>query len=312
MKTKILIADDERPVRNLLSRVFDADGVELYSAADGNEALDVISAQSPDIVLLDVAMPEKNGLDVLTELRRDLRTRMMPVILITAEDRRSQEIRGLDMGADDYITKPFDIDELRARVASLLRRNRAALAASPLTRLPGSPMIEEEVRRRIEQQSPFAFFYCDINRFKSYNDAYGYERGNQVIRATSEMLADSLREAGETEGFLGHIGGDDFVLICDPSRAAFAVQTVVSRFDDLAPNFYDLLARRLGFIELKNRVGKWERFPLISVSVGVVTTQRRKLEQYAKVVEIASEMKAYCKSLPGQLSRFAFDRRKDA
>ena len=312
MRQKILIADDEEAVQKVLARALGSEPYELLSAFNGNDALDVATTQNPDIILLDVNMPEKNGWDVLRELRRNIQTCMTPVIMLTGCGVVSDKVGGLEMGADDYVTKPFTIEELKARIVSALRRHRLALSAHPLTRLPGSPMIEEEVNHRIRAGIPFAFLYIDINHFKSYNDAYGYARGDRVILETADILLGSFHADGGGDGFVGHIGGDDFVAITGPEQAPYVAERIVSQFDQRAPSFYNSADRRHGHIRIKNRMGRWQRFPLISLSIGIVVSQQRKLDHYAKVVQLASEMKAYCKSNPRHsLSRFAFDRRKD-
>lgn len=313
MKQKILIADDEQSVQRVLARALSTEPYELLSVSNGQEALAMASEQNPDVILLDINMPLKNGWDVLKELRGNLQTRTIPVIMLSANGTVDDKVGGLEMGADDYVTKPFAVAELKARVASALHRNHFALSANPLTRLPGSPAIEEEVNRRIRESIPFAFLYADINHFKSYNDAYGFAQGDLLIEATAEILMESLRSEGGKEWFAGHIGGDDFVVITEPDFAPGAAQAIASRFDQRAAGFYCALDRSRGCVEAKNRHGRLERFPLVSLSIGIVTSQRRTLDHYAKVVQIASEMKAYCKSNPGhRLSRFAFDRRGDA
>lgn len=308
MTGRILIADDDRTVQKVLGRALAS--YELLRALNGKDALEVALAQSPDVILLDINMPEKDGRVVLRELRGNSRTRMIPVIMVTGFGAVSDMVDGLEMGADDYVTKPFSLEELKARVAGALHRSRLALSANPLTHLPGSPLIEEEVERRVREQIPFAFLYADINDFKSYNDVYGYARGDRVIRETAEMFLENLE--ADAGCFLGHIGGDDFVLLTTPAQAPYLAQRIVSRFDQQVPGFYNASDRRHGCIRIKDRAGRWRRFPPISLSIGVVTTQRRILDHYDKVVKIASEMKTYCKSiLNHHLSRFAFDRRSD-
>jgi diguanylate cyclase (GGDEF)-like protein len=245
---------------------------------------------------------------VLQELRRNPRTNMIPVIMVTGQGDVCQRVAGLDLGADDYVVKPFSIVELRARVARLLRRVKQDVAANPLTRLPGSPAIEEEVSRRIKEGRPFAFGYADIDRFKSYNDRYGFALGDWAIQETGRLLYAALSEAAEA--FLGHIGGDDFAFLTSPEHAAAAAQGMVTAFDRRVPDFYSEADRGRGFIEAKGRDGRLQRWPLLRLSVGIVTTERRRLTHYAKVVSIASEMKAFLKSAPERaLSCFAFDRR---
>jgi diguanylate cyclase (GGDEF)-like protein len=312
MNQKILVADDEVSIHRLIARALAASSCEVVTASDGAQALELVDREHPDLVVLDVNMPRKNGWEVLRELRRGSGTCALPVIMLTGYGDMDSEVAGLEMGADDYITKPFQLDELRARVMSVLRRNRVDLTANPLTHLPGSPGIEAEVNRRIAAQSPFAFLYADIDNFKPYNDHYGFARGDEVIRAAAQIFVESLRGSRAKEGFLGHVGGDDFVMLTEPTFAAYAAQHAVSAFDRKAVTFYDATDMGRGYIETADRQSRSRRFPILTLSIGIVSTANRALEHYAKVVALAAEMKTYCKSLPMTgLSRFAFDRRQD-
>jgi len=312
MRQKILVADDEVFVQRIVARALAALPCEVVAASDGAQALELIGSFNPDLVVLDVNMPRKNGWQVLRELRGRLRSRAIPVIMLTCCGDLAAEVKGLDLGADDYISKPFDLEDLRARVMSVLRRTQADLSANPLTRLPGSPAIEAEVERRIRARQPFAFLYADIDNFKPYNDHYGFARGDEVIRASADIFVESIRASEAKDGFLGHVGGDDFVFMTEPAAAPLAAQHAVSAFDRKAVTFYDAADLSRGYIETRHRQGRLQRFPVMTISIGVVSTANRGLDHYAKVVAIASEMKAYCKSLPGErLSRFAFDRRRE-
>lgn len=312
MKQKILIADDEQSIRSIVARTLGADLYEILTASNGDDALTVASRERPDLIVLDVDMPRKSGWEVLEELRRSVRSRMTSVIMLTGSKTESDEVSGLNAGADDYIAKPFVADELRARVNSALRRNRLGVSANPLTRLPGSPSIEEETTRRIRGSIPFAFLYADINNFKSYNDSYGFAAGDRVILETADILLESLAAEAGGSGFVGHIGGDDFVAITEPGHAAGVAQSIVSRFDREAGDFYNAADRTRGYIEAKNRQDAVQRFPLITLSIGITTSEQRALDHYAKVVQLATEMKAFCKSrTEHRLSRFSFDRRRD-
>ncbi|MBI5201549.1 MAG: response regulator [Elusimicrobia bacterium] len=310
MTHKILIADDEDSIHSLLRRALPDAEYAITSAVDGDETLRQAREGSPDLILLDVHMPGKDGMQILAELRRDTRTRMVPVILVTGDAAPGDRVRGLDSGADDYVGKPFDVRELTARISSVLRRNRRDMAANPLTKLPGSPTIEEEVSRRISDREPFAFLYVDIDHFKAYNDAYGYARGDGMLQELSECLVGCAAIAGAPGDFVGHVGGDDFVVVCDPARAEQLARAVASRFDRAVPRFYGEIARRWGFIETRDRLGRWRHFPLASLSIGIVSTATHDLQRYAQVVERASEMKAWVKARGAcGKSRYAFDRR---
>jgi len=285
---KILIADDEAPIQRLLARMLDRAAYEIVAAGDGKKALELATAQVPDLILLDVHMPKMNGWEVLEELRRAPKTRSIPVILLTNARAVSDKVGGLGLGADDYMTKPFAAAELRARVEGLLRRHALDLAANPLTGLPGNPAIEAEVFRRLMRKTPFAFFYIDIDRFKTFNDAFGFAEGDRLLLKTAALIRTALGEA-----FVGHVGGDDFVAISGLAEAPHAAQRLACLFDECTGDFV-----------------RPARGPLPTLSIGVVTTQRRSFSSYREVAAVAAELKAYLKAETGRtLSRFAFDRR---
>ncbi len=310
MKQKILVADDEPAIRKMVGRTLGSEFYDILTASNGEDALSRATRDEPDLIILDVAMPKKTDWEVLKELRCSRQTRTTPVIMLTGSGNISDEVVGLDSGADDYIIKPFVAAELKARVHSTLRRNKLGLSANPLTKLPGSPSIEEEVNRRIRDGVAFAFLYVDINHFKPYNDAHGFAKGDGVLRKTGDILEKSLE--ADTAGFVGHIGGDDFVVIAEPDQAPHVAQRIVSRFDEMTPAFYESSDQSRGFIEAENRQGLRQRFPIISLSIGIVTSEQRVLDHYTKVVQLASEMKAFCKAdTEHRLSRFAFDRRRN-
>jgi len=312
MKRNILVADDEEGVRRALARILDPSRFDVLLACDGHEAIEIARSRRPDLVLLDLNLPGQSGWEVLRLMRGDARTRTIPVILVTGYGDVSVLADGLRLGADDYVAKPFVGEEIKARVEGALLRSERDLSANPLTRLPGSPAVEAEIGRRIREGAPFAFLYLDIDHFKPYNDVYGFARGDRVIRALARLLLRGLEAEGGGNAFAGHIGGDDFVAVVDPELAPHVAQRLAAEFDRLAPRFYGLEDRRRGFIKAEDRRGRRRRFAPLTLSIGVVTTQRRRLDHHAKVVRIASEMKAYLKSRPGRsLSAFAFDRRSD-
>lgn len=312
MNQRVLVADDEEMIHRLIYRTLTTKDCEVVLASDGVEALELARTVGPDLIVLDVNMPLKSGWEVLKELRSQAGTRAIPVIMLTGCGDSSDEVGGLEMGADDYITKPFKLEELRARVMSMLRRTRLDLSVNPLTRLPGSPSIEAEVTRRIAAEAPFAFLYADIDNFKAYNDHYGFAEGDKVIRATAQVLAESIGAGDAAGSFLGHVGGDDFVMVTDLEAAPHLAQRTVALFDQKVVTFYDPAGLSRGYIETQDRQGRSRQFPLMTLSVGVVTSEHRRLDHYAKVVSIASEMKSFCKSRQtDRLSRFAFDRRQD-
>jgi diguanylate cyclase (GGDEF)-like protein len=305
----LLVADDDPFIARLLEIELRAAGYDVRVASDGNEALELAQERSPDLVLADVMMPNMDGFELTRRLRQDPRTSTVSIIMLTARGLSADKLEGFAIGADDYIVKPFDTPELLARIRGVLRRAKEMRAQSPLTGLPGNVRIEEEIDGLVERAEDFALLYADLDHFKAYNDHYGFMRGDQAIQTTASLIEAVAREITGGDSFVGHVGGDDFVLILPPDKATDAAEAIVARFDIEAPALYDPDDRERGYVEVANRRGELQRFPLISISIGIASTERRAYAHYAEAVAIATEMKTFTKGTPG--SSWAIDRRQD-
>jgi diguanylate cyclase (GGDEF)-like protein len=307
MPETILVVDDDPDIARFVEVNLRSVGYDVLVASDGEEALTRAEELRPDLVLLDVMMPRVDGFEVAQRLRRNPRTANTSIIMLTAKALSSDKVLGLTSGADDYIIKPFDPIELLARVKTTLRRARDMRSLSPLTGLPGNIRIQDEIQRNIDEDSPFAVLYCDLDHFKAYNDHYGFVKGDRVIQATARILQEAVEEYARAEGFVGHVGGDDFVVVLPPDVAEVAAARICERFDQEISSFYDREDLRRGYVEVEDRQGTLQRFSLIGVSIGVATTARRKFSHYGEAVDVATEMKQYAKRQSG--SSFAVDRR---
>jgi diguanylate cyclase (GGDEF)-like protein len=307
----VLVADDDADIRAFLEITLSLAGFDVLEAADGVDAVEVARRSTPDLILLDVMMPRMDGLEALQKLREDARTSHIPVVLLTARAQREDTLGGLEAGADDYITKPFDGDVLIARIHSALRRADQQRSLNPLTGLPGNERILAELSARLGRALPLALLYVDLDQFKPFNDHYGFLRGDEAIRALADLLRQVARDLGDAETFVGHVGGDDFVVILTPGQAETVAADICRRFDDLAPTLYDPADRMAGSIEVPDRRGVPQRFPLLSLSIGIATTERRDFAHQGEVVTVATEMKRYAKSHGTGRSTYAFDRRGD-
>ena len=303
----LLVVDDDPFIARLLEIELRAAGYDVRVASDGMMAMDTAQERCPDLVLADVMMPNMDGFELTRRLRQDPRTASVSIIMLTARGLSADKLEGFAIGADDYIVKPFDTPELLARIRGVLRRSRDMRAQSPLTGLPGNVRIEEEIDARVEQRIPFAILYADLDNFKAYNDHYGFARGDEAIQATARLLDDAASEGEDGQSFVGHVGGDDFVVVVAPERAEAVAQTIVDRFDAMSRDLYDLEDRERGFVEVVNRRGELQRFGLLTVSIGVATTERRDFQHYAEAVAVATEMKQFTKGATG--SSWAVDRR---
>jgi diguanylate cyclase (GGDEF)-like protein len=305
----LLVVDDDPFIARLLEIELKAAGYDVRVASDGVQALDAAQQRCPDLVLADVMMPNMDGFELTRRLRQDPRTAAVSIIMLTARGLSADKLEGFAIGADDYIVKPFDTPELLARIRGVLRRSRDMRAQSPLTGLPGNVRIEEEIEGRLQQDIDFAILYADLDHFKAFNDHYGFLRGDEAIQSTARMIEELVDEMGKGQGFLGHVGGDDFVVVVPPTVAAEVAQAIAERFDEMAPDLYDPEDRARGFIEVIDRRGELQRFPRLSISIGVASTDKRAFRHYAEAVAIATEMKTFTKTSSG--SSWAMDRRTD-
>jgi diguanylate cyclase (GGDEF)-like protein len=304
---RVLVVDDDPDIARFVEVNLRTYGYEVYVASDGLEALDKAHDLRPELILLDVMMPNLDGFEVAQRLRSDPRTRNVSIIMLTAKAMSADKVLGLTAGADDYIIKPFDPIELVARVKGVLRRAREMKSMSPLTGLPGNLRIQDEIHRRVQAEAPFALLYADLDNFKAYNDHYGFLRGDNAIQLTARVLQDVVTDMVGEDAFVGHVGGDDFTAICPPDVAEGLCEAIVERFDREVATLYDPADYQQGYVEVVNRKGESQRFPILSISIGVATTARRKFTHREEAVAVATELKEYAKRSEG--SSWAIDRR---
>src|SRR4051812_13948341 len=305
----VLVVDDDVDIARFIEINLRLEGFDVLVARDGNEAPGIVGDQLPDLALLDVMMPELDGVEVCRRMRWGPLTASRPLILLAAYSRAVAKVVGLTAGADDYIIKPFDTLELIARVRSTLRRNAEMRAVSPLTGLPGNHRINEEIATRAAGDRPFAVCHVDLDNFKAFNDRYGWLRGDDVITLLAATLKSVGAEAVGAQPFIGHVGGDDFVVICEPDQVETLTTLVLTRFDQGVALLHDPDDVRKGHVTIVDRQGKERTYPIVSVSIGVAMTGRRHYADYRAIVAVATEMKVVAKGQVG--SAVAIDRRTD-
>jgi diguanylate cyclase (GGDEF)-like protein len=270
-------------------------------AFDGRQALEKVRKLQPDLILLDINMPAMDGFEVIEALKADASTNLTPIIVFSARKREEDKVKALKLGADDYVTKPFSITELSARIERLLKRTRTGVSASSTTGLPGSVSVEQVLGDRVRGRTPLGVLYLDLDHFKAFNDHYGFARGDGVIRQTADIILEAVRELGNPDDFVGHIGGDDFIVISTPEVAVPIAETAIERFDRIVPYYYDRCDRDRGGIDIEDRKGVRSRFPFMSLSVAIVTNEGREFHHAAQVADVAAQLKKYAKSRPGSL-----------
>lgn len=302
---RILVVDDEHEIRKIVKLTLESIEGKPYRvviAADGKEALDVVEDFSPDLILLDILMPLMNGTDVLKRLRSNFKTSHIPIIFLTAKREVNEIVEGLSEGAVDYITKPFDTKELRARVESTLEKCTSWRTVSPLTGLPGNVAIEKETRMRLATDPEFSWIYVDIDNFKNYNDHYGFIQGDEVITFVAQLLVEALEKCGDGTDFVGHVGGDDFIIISAQDHVQPVTDYIIDGLRRESHRFFPESDRKRGFYQhtTRNNVGARIRTELC-VTMAVVNNEKGKFTHPAQLSTIAAQVKEYGKNHEGSI-----------
>jgi len=307
-REKILIIDDDPDILDVLELTL-IEHYDVLQAKDGKEALQIVQSKIPNLIICDYMMPVMNGREFCKALKKDILLRHIPVIMLTGRGEAKDIVDGIEAGADDYLVKPFDPNTLLARIKMILRRTVQSLDANPLTHLPGNASIIEEIQIHIDNKKPFAVGYADLDKFKIYNDKYGFEKGDEIIREIARILIKVVREKSKPNTFIGHIGGDDFVFITEDSVMDEICLEIIKEFDRVVPNFYNKEDKKVGFIIGKDRQGNESKAGLLSVSIGIVSSTTQNITHVAQVSEIGAELKKSAKL--NEKSNYVRDKRKN-
>lgn len=316
---EILIVDDAPENIKMLTGLL-RDAYKTYFAKNGKSALKLAREKQPDLILLDIVMPEMDGFEVCRALQEDPGTSGIPVIFVSARGEEGDETRGLEAGAVDYIVKPFSPPIVKARVkthlrlreavAELERLYRLARDANPVTGLPGNISVRQRIKKALENREKACVIYSDLDNFKAYNDTYGFAMGDDIILFTARVLKDALDAENLTDGFIGHVGGDDFVAIVPSEKADALAAGVIMVFDEGVGRFYNAQDLERGCIRAENRQGEIQTFPLMTISLAGVDLAPGAFSRYLEVNDVCAEAKKVAKSMPG--SSFFRDRRQRA
>jgi diguanylate cyclase (GGDEF)-like protein len=306
---KILVVEDDASVRKILTFQLMKEGYAVDTAEDGLDGLEKANSDPPDLVLLDLMMPKMDGAEVCRRLKGNFLTSQIPVIMLTARGEMDDKLTGLSIGANDYLTKPYTPSELIVRVRNILHFSRLQRQASPLTGLPGNASIDAETERRLESGGHFALLYVDIDNFKAYNDYYSFEKGDEAIKLTSSIILRAVGRFGGKDDFVGHVGGDDFVVFSTPDDGHKLAEEIVRDFDAQIPALYNEEDRARGYIEVVNRQNEITRYPMMTITVAGVTNVDRKITHVGQLSGLAAEVKRFGKQIPGSIA--VWERRND-
>jgi len=304
----VFFAPEGRAVPELLATWGEARSFRVIRPGTRADVEMIALRSLPMLIAVD-AESAAEGLALCEALKSDPYSGVIPLVVLADGHHSEETRRWLAAGADEVISPMFEPVEQRARIEALLSRAQTAVAVHPSTRLAGTTDIEREIRRRLDANEQFAVCYADLDHFKEYNDRYSYADGDRVIFLLSRMLRDVVRGLASAGGFVGHIGGDDFIFILPLDEVPPVCGELIEVFDELIPFQYSEQDRRAGYFFGKDRRGQLYRVPLMTLSVGIVTNERRTFSHPAQVSALATEMKSYAKTLPGSV--FVVDRRHD-
>lgn len=293
---RILIVDDDEQVASYVQLSFTLNGYKVEWIKDGRIAVQKVREMLPDAIILDLKLPGTNGFRICEQLRLEPQTKGIPIIVVSGSWKDAQDrIKSLEVGADDFLTKPFDAQELMARIKRMLQRKKVDMGHNPLTGLPGNLAIEEEARKRLAMKGNQAYSYIDLDNFKAYNDVYGVKQGDKVIRLLADLLVQAVKRWGNQNDFIGHVGGDDFIAMTSPDKAQTVFDWIARRFDERISAYYSEADLKAGCITAKDRQGNIKKFPFVSVSIVFLTDKNVETNQYPVLIQALTEMKGYVK-----------------
>jgi PleD family two-component response regulator len=288
-KARLLIVEDDFDISNMLRIYFSSQGYDVETALRGSDALEKTRTSMPHLIVLDIMLPDIDGYEVCRNLRTNTRTSHIPVIFLTQKDERSDRLQGLELGADNYITKPFDIEELKLYVQNAIARSERESLTDPQTGLPAGRLIEDELRKMIRQRKGWCFMDVRINFFEPFKDVYGFIAGNDALRFTAMLIGEVMDELGTPNDFVGHAGGDNFIIISTEDAAVNIRQRLKVRYKEEVLSHYNFMDRQQGFILAPDEGGKIQQTSLMSLAIGAVSPSTHIFADIREITELAAE-----------------------
>jgi DNA-binding response OmpR family regulator len=287
-KARLLVVEDDVDIANMLKIYFSGMNFDVDVAHRGYDALERTKHVLPHLIVLDIMLPDIDGYEVCRNLRTSTRTSHIPVIFLTQKDERSDKLQGLELGADDYITKPFDIEELKLRVTGAIRRSERESLTDPRSGLPAGRLIEEQLRRIIREKE-WALLDMRVNDFESFKDVYGFVAGDDVMRFAAMLVTEVVDELGSDEDFIGHAGSDNFIVITSNESAPRIKQRIKDRFAAEVLTHYNFMDRQQGYMLSMKPNGTSDKVPFMTLSVGIISPSQQSFADIREITELAAE-----------------------
>jgi PleD family two-component response regulator len=288
-KGRILVVEDDFDISNMLRIYLSGQGYTVEVAGKGGDALTATKKQLPNLIVLDINLPDMSGYDVCRDLRTTTRTSHIPIIFLTQKDERSDKLIGLELGADDYITKPFDIEELKLRIQNAITSAKRIQLIDPISGFPTSSPIEDHLRVLMQSGKDWAYVDLKINNFSAFTDVYGWAAGDEVIRFAALLMGEIIDQHGTNDDYPGHPGRDNFVLITHTSDVDRLIERLTERFAHEIKQHYSFIDRERGYMLLPGEDNREARTDLMTLSVGSVSTRTHQFSDIREITELAAE-----------------------
>jgi PleD family two-component response regulator len=286
---RILVVEDDFDISNMLRIYFSGQQYEVQIAPRGSEALQMTRKQLPNLIILDIMLPDMNGYDVCRELRTTTRTSHIPIIFLTQKDERSDKIAGLELGADDYITKPFDIEELKLRVKNAIDSSKRSQNLHPVSGLPTGRLIEDHLRGLMHTDQQWSYIDMKISHFDHFQEVYRFVAGDEVLRFMAMMIGEVVDELGTADDYVGHPGSDNFVVITHGDNVDAIKNRLADRFNNEVKQHYSFIDRERGYILVPDDQLGERQEALMTLAVGSVSTKTHQFSDIREITEMAAE-----------------------
>ena len=306
MVQEIYIIDDDESSIVIFRELFKNDPEYKFISVK-TEQIDIALKNIPSLIVINEDAIDRDVVELCKKIRKDEDNTITPVIVVSSKDQKEHRVKILQESVEYYIKKPVDEQYLYYTVKNLNRLLSSNRRVSPLTGLPGNVQIHAELKKRILKQEPFSVLYVDLDNFKAYNDVYGFLKGDEIIEFTADTIIKLVNSDELENTFVGHIGGDDFVAIVPGTNCEKLCQNIIAHFDANVKKFFTERDLEKGYIEVANRRGIIEQFPLTSVSIGVVTADTGRFHNILEIGEVGAQVKHAAKSVMG--SSYAVDKR---
>ena len=306
MVQDIYIIDDNIELINTLKKAFKNENEYSFKGVKTDD-IETALKNIPSLIIINEDSIDKDIIELCRKIREDDDNSITPIVVLG--DSRDKDHRDyiLKIGVEYYIVKPMDTDYLYYTIKNIVRLMYTNRRVSPLTGLPGNVQIQTEIKKRLLKKEEFAILYFDLDNFKSYNDLYGFAKGDEIIKFTAKTITRNVHSSNSESCFVGHIGGDDFIAIVENANYEEICKNVIKEFDENVLQYFTLEDAERGYVEVANRRGIIEQFPLTSISIGVVDVDKGRFKNALEIGEVGAQVKHVSKTIVG--SSYAIDRR---